>query len=60
MGNACFRLLRYLQSQPLEAVETMAISATVRAEAERLLRTYVRHIIERDLKSVTFLDSLQA
>ncbi|MCG8351607.1 MAG: DNA repair protein RecO [Chloroflexales bacterium] len=59
MGNACFRLLRYLQSQPLEIVDTMTISATVRAEAERLLRTYVRYIIERDLKSVTFLNSLR-
>lgn len=54
-----FKLLRYLQSQPLRAIEHLNISSTVRRETERLLRIYLRHILERDLKSVAFLDSVQ-
>lgn len=54
-----FKLLRYLQSRPLAAVEAMALSTEVRAEIERLLRAYLRMLLERDLKSVAFLESLR-
>ncbi len=59
LSNAGFRLLRYLQSQPLETVEQMGISRAVRNEVERVLRAYVRFLLERDLKSVAFLEMVR-
>ncbi len=56
MSGPAFRLLRYLQSQPFAAIEAMRLSPEVRGEAERLLRAYLRHLLERDLKSVAFLE----
>jgi DNA repair protein RecO (recombination protein O) len=56
MGGSAFRLLRYLQTQPLAVVETLRLSPEVRAEVGQLLRVYLRQLLERDLKSVAFLD----
>jgi DNA repair protein RecO (recombination protein O) len=58
MSFNAFKLLRYLQQQPLQTVERIRISAAVRKELEQLLRAYLRHILERDLKSITFLESV--
>jgi DNA repair protein RecO (recombination protein O) len=58
MSGPAFRLLRYLQSQPLSAIESLHLSATVRGEAEGLLRAYLRHLLERDLKTVAFLQDV--
>lgn len=54
-----FKLLRYLQNQPWDGVEHMSISAEVQAEAELLLRAYISHTLDRELKSVAFLESLR-
>jgi DNA repair protein RecO (recombination protein O) len=59
MALATFKLLRYLQSQPVEAVERLTISEETRREAEQLLRAYVRRILERDLKSAAFLEEVR-
>ncbi|MBP1464598.1 DNA repair protein RecO [Candidatus Chloroploca sp. M-50] len=56
MAEPVFRLLRYLQSHPLGAVESLLLSPELRRDVERLLRAYVRQLLERDLKSVAFLD----
>jgi DNA repair protein RecO (recombination protein O) len=58
MSLNAFKLLRFLQAQPLEAIERLTISAAVRAEVEQLLRPYIRRILERDLKSVAFLEEV--
>lgn len=58
MSGAAFRLLRYLQTQPVEAGEVLRLSPEVRGEAEQLLRAYLRQILERDLKSVAFLEDV--
>jgi DNA repair protein RecO (recombination protein O) len=60
MSLNAFKLLRFLQTQPLEAVERLTISAAVRGEAELLLRAYIRRILERDLKSVAFLEEVNS
>src|SRR5689334_4931616 len=60
MSLSAFKLLRFLQTQPLDAVERLTISAAVRGEAELLLRTYIRRILERDLKSVAFLEEVNS
>jgi DNA repair protein RecO (recombination protein O) len=53
-----FKLLRFLQAQPLEAIDRLNISSAVREEAEQLLRAYIRRILERELKSVAFLEEV--
>jgi DNA repair protein RecO (recombination protein O) len=58
MSLSAFKLLRFLQAQPLEAIDRLNISDATRAEAEKLLRGYIRGILERDLKSVAFLDEI--
>lgn len=58
MSEATFRLLRYLQAQPVAASEELRISAATRREAAELLRASLRHLLERDLKSADFLDRL--
>ncbi|NJN17936.1 MAG: DNA repair protein RecO [Oscillochloris sp.] len=56
MSSPAFRLLRYLQTQPIEAIEALRLSAQVRGEVEQLLRAYLRRLLERDLRSVAFLE----
>jgi DNA repair protein RecO (recombination protein O) len=56
---SAFKLLRFLQAQPLEPVERMSISDPTRAEVEKLLRAYIRRILERDLKSIAFLEEIK-
>ena len=58
MSLGAFKLMRFLQTQPLEAIERLTISEATRTEAEQLLRAYIRRILERDLKSVAFLDEV--
>ncbi|MFO7166632.1 MAG: DNA repair protein RecO [Chloroflexota bacterium] len=60
MSLASFKLLRFLQMQPVEAVERLSLSQEVRREAEQLLRAYIRRILERDLKSVEFLEDVRS
>lgn len=60
MSLSAFKLLRFLQAQPLDAIERLNISDTTRAEAEKLLRAYIRRILERDLKSVAFLEEISS
>jgi DNA repair protein RecO (recombination protein O) len=59
MSLAAFKLLRYLQSQPLEISGELRISPATRAETESLLRAYLRHILERDPRSLAFLDDVR-
>ncbi|RRR75756.1 MAG: DNA repair protein RecO [Candidatus Viridilinea halotolerans] len=56
VSGAAFRLLRYLQTQPLTVFEALRLSTQVRGETAHLLRAYLRQLLERDLKSVAFLD----
>lgn len=60
LSGPAFRLLRYLQSQTFGAIEALQLSSQVRGEVEWLLRAYLRQLLERDLKSVAFLDDVKA
>jgi DNA repair protein RecO (recombination protein O) len=55
MSSAAFRLLRYVQTQPLDALEVLRLSVEVRQEVQRIMAIYLRQFLERDLKSVAFL-----
>jgi DNA repair protein RecO (recombination protein O) len=59
MSLPAFKLLRYLQIQPPEIAGELRLSAATRAEAESLLRAYLHHILERDLRSLAFLNDVR-
>jgi DNA repair protein RecO (recombination protein O) len=53
------KLLRYMQTHPFEAVEKIKLSPAVRAETESLLHATLVYHLERQLKSVAFLQRLR-
>ena len=59
MSLGAFKLLRFLQSQSFREIEQLSVSPEVSAEAEHLLRPYLRRLLERDLKSVAFLETIK-
>lgn len=59
MSLPAFKVLRYLQIQPLEIAGELRLSAATRAETESLLRACLRHILERDLRSLAFLNDVR-
>lgn len=55
-----FKALRYLQREPITAIEGLQrLSEPLRRELEGVLRATLRPILERDLKSVEFLDAVR-
>lgn len=53
-----FKVLRYFQTKPLGHIEQMQISESARDEVKTVLRAYLRHILERDFKTVAFLEEI--
>lgn len=54
-----FKALRFLQRERIDAVGQLRLSDVLRHEIETLLRATVRPVLERDLKSVAFLDAVR-
>ncbi len=55
-----FKALRFLQREPIDAIEQLQrLSQPLRHELEAVLRATLRPILERDLKSVAFLDTVR-
>ncbi len=53
-----FKALRYLQREPLAAAEQLRLSEPLRRKIEAVLHTTLKPILERDLKSVAFLNAV--
>ncbi|MCA9971091.1 MAG: DNA repair protein RecO [Anaerolineales bacterium] len=53
------KVLRYLQTRPWEVIRVLQLKRPLHRELEALLHHYIRHILERDLKSVDFLHRLR-
>jgi DNA repair protein RecO (recombination protein O) len=54
-----FKALRFLQRERIAAVEQLRLSDALRYELEVLLRATLRPVLERDLKSVAFIDAVR-
>ncbi len=54
------KVLRYLQRSPLEEVVRLTLPATVARETERIGRDTVRAVLEREMRSIDFLDEVAA
>jgi DNA repair protein RecO (recombination protein O) len=59
MDLRTFKLLRYLQRQPFANIEQLIISAAIQAETKLLLQHSIKRILERDIKSAAFLESVR-
>ena len=59
LGEGTFRVLRFLQTRSLATARQVALQSGTRAELERLMHAYIRHVLERDLRSVEFLERLR-
>lgn len=53
------KVLRLLQGASFAEVAKVAIPASLAAELERHLRDYLRYVLERDIRSADFIDSLR-
>lgn len=53
------KVLRYLQSRPFAQIEQLNLSPQVEEQVEAILHYYLTHLLERNLKSVDFLNTLK-
>ncbi|MBI4298788.1 MAG: DNA repair protein RecO [Chloroflexi bacterium] len=49
------KVLRFLQREEYTAVTALHISVSLHREVERLLSTYIRYLLEREVKSASFM-----
>jgi DNA repair protein RecO (recombination protein O) len=55
-----FKTLRFMQRESLEAVLDLRLSEPTSREVEDLLRQTIRPILERDLKSLNFVNAVRS
>ncbi|MCL2707436.1 MAG: DNA repair protein RecO [Dehalococcoidia bacterium] len=62
-GNAIswdgLEVMRFIQGGDWESISITPIDATILDEIERMLRSYMRHLLEREIKSIVWLDSIK-
>ena len=56
---AAQKVLRYLQTRDEAEVRALRVGSSTHSEMESVLLGYLQHTLERDLKSVVFLDRLR-
>ena len=50
------KVLRFLATASVDRAAALQVPPGVAAEADRLIRSYIRYVLERELKSVEFMD----
>jgi DNA repair protein RecO (recombination protein O) len=53
------KVLRYLQTRPWDTVKSLQLKRPLHTELETIMHYYLTHILERNLKSVDFLNRLR-
>ncbi|MSP78162.1 MAG: DNA repair protein RecO [Dehalococcoidia bacterium] len=53
------KALRYIQHQPYEEARRLRVPSPLANETEGILRFYIRYLLERDVRSTSFLDHLR-
>ena len=59
ISSNCLRLLRLLQDSGICILPDIEVKAPTAHEAEWIMRSYIRYLLERDIKSASWLDSLK-
>jgi DNA repair protein RecO (recombination protein O) len=54
-----FEVMRYLQTRPYQACASLPLSSAIRREVETLLEIYDSYLMERQVKSASFLRDLR-
>ena len=54
------KLLKAYQRLDIEALAGLRLTAAVERESETALRDFVRHVLEREARSLAFLDEVRA
>lgn len=54
------KVLRFLQTRELEEAERLRLNPAILDEVEAILHEYLTHLLERNLKSVAFLNTLKS
>jgi DNA repair protein RecO (recombination protein O) len=53
-------VLRAYRRLDIEALAALRLSAGTEAEVEAAMRRYMRHVLEREARSLAFLDEVRA
>ena len=53
------KVLRFFQNNDYETASRLKVPPELSSELERIMRGYIRYLLEKDLKSVAWLDSLK-
>ncbi len=59
VSASAVKVLRYLQTRKWDTVKHLHLRAERQRELERIMRKYILHTLERELKSVDFLHQLE-
>lgn len=54
------KVLRFLQDKDFDVAGRLKVGQDLARELERLMRNYIRYLLEREIKSAAWLDSLRA
>lgn len=60
LSLAALKLLRAYRRMDIEAIAALRLPPAVEMEAENALRRFIRHVLERDPRSLGFLDEVRA
>jgi DNA repair protein RecO (recombination protein O) len=60
MSLEALKLLKAYQRLDIEALAGLRLAPTVEAETETALRDFVRTVLEREARSLAFLDEVRA
>ena len=58
--SAALKLLRAYRRLDIEAIAALRLPPDVEAEVERLMRRFLRHVLEREARSLAFLDEIRS
>lgn len=60
LSVSALKVLRFMQREPSAVVERLSIRRETHGEMGRLMHHYLTHLLERELKTVEFLETLTA
>ena len=60
LSLGAMKVVRFLRREPYPRVAELEVPAPLLEEIERLLRSYIRYVLERDLKSTEFMDLVRS
>jgi DNA repair protein RecO (recombination protein O) len=60
LSLAALKLLKAYRRFDIEAIAALRVPAAVELEAENALRRFIRHVLEREARSLAFLDEVRA